>query len=333
MKKLSTFIIIAATLFSADLQAQLKKDNLYMPVADATHAAKNDFVTEHKKIKLYYIKAKPSLYKEFAGMGKYTTLEQALKKSKILVQEMDAGGTVNSLRFKNLSKDTIIIGMGDIVKGGKQDRVIEKDTLIAPGKTMTIPVYCVEHGRWSSGSAGYSTSNTNQSAGLTANFSTYHSNINNTVRKSIVKEKSQTQVWNKVSEINAANGTATSTGTYTAVTQSANYNKEVKEYMDEFKKAMAKDSSIVGVLAVTGDKIIGCDIYGTPQLFRSNASNILNSYISEAVSSGSKVTIADAEVYKYLNQLLENDSKQDKMLEQNGRSLKVNGKKIKLTSF
>ncbi len=326
MKK-STILsgLIMIMMIALKAPAQLQKENLSMPFSESSRTAKAGFIVKHKKITLYYIKAKPSLTAAFKGMGKYTTLETALKQSKIKIQETSDGGTVSTLNFKNVSKDTIIVGMGDIVKGGKQDRVIEKDVLISPGQTIPVSVYCVEHGRWTA-----STDNTRNGA---ASFTTYHSNINNTVRKSIVKDKSQSKVWEKVAQINDSNGTKTSTGTYTAVTQSANYNKEIKDYMTEFSKAIAADPTIVGVLAVTGDRIIGCDIYGTPDLFKSNMNNILNSYISEAVYNGKPVTISDKEVDKYLTALLTDEAKQDKMLENNGRSLKVNGKKIKITAF
>jgi len=317
MKKIRTAFSICLVILAASASAQLRKDNLYVPFNESSQTVKDGFSSEHKKIKLYYIKAKPSLYQEFKGMGKYTTLETAIKQSKIKVQEV---GSVNTLRFRNTSKDTILICMGDIVKGGNQDRVIEKDTLIAPGQVIQLSVYCVEHGRWSAGNSGGA-------------FNVYHSNINNYVRKSIVKEKSQGKVWEKVADINTANGTQTSTGTYTAVTQSEKYNAEIKEYKDAFIKDIMADSSIVGVLAVTGDRIIGCDIYATPLLFRSNAGNILSSYISEAVYDGKAVTISNAAVAKYLDELLSDDAKQDKLLENNGRSLKVNGKKVKITAF
>lgn len=320
MKNINFLLLIFPVLIVSTARAQLKSDNLYMPVRESDNKTQPGFSSQFKNIKLYYIKAKPSLYKEFAGMGKYTTLEKALQQSKIKVEEVNPGGSVNTLKFKNLSKDTIIIGMGDIVKGGKQDRVVEKDTLICPGQTLSLAVYCVEHGRWTAGSSGYT-------------FNLYHSNINNVVRKSIVKDKSQGKVWDNVAAINTTNGTSTSTGTYTAVTQSAQYNESVKEYKDAFTKSLAADTSIVGILAVTGDRIIGCDIYATPKLFRDNAANVLNSYISEAIYDGKPVTITDATVSAYLNKLLSDEAKQDELLENNGRSLKVNGKKIKITAF
>lgn len=317
------FIILMSCL--SRVNAQLEKGNLYLLVSEGAVVPGHN-VSSHEKMKIYYIKAKPSLYKVFKGIGNYTTLEDAIKQSKIRITELSTGGTVNTLNFSNISKDTIMIAMGDIVKGGKQDRVIQNDTLICPGQTMDLPVYCVEHGRWTAGGRDYSISGR-------ASFSSYHSNINNVVRKSIVQEQSQGKVWEKVAKINEVNGTTTGTGTYTAVTQSAKYNKDIKEYKDAFTKDMTADKTIVGLLAVTGDRIIGCDIYATPELFRKNAGNLLNSYISEAVYDGSKVTISDATVARYLDELLDNEEKQDKLLKDNGRSLKVNGKKIKITAF
>ena len=59
----------------------------------------------------------------------------------------------------------------------------------------------------------------------------------------------------------------------------------------------------------------------------------MQSYITEAVSDGSAVTISDSYVANYLDQLLSDEQKQEVMLNGSGRSLKVKGKNLKLTAF
>jgi hypothetical protein len=75
------------------------------------------------------------------------TLSEALAKGKVQVIET---GQVNELKIENTGDDEIFIQAGDMVKGGRQDRVLTISLLLAP-KSGVVPIasFCVEPGRWS----------------------------------------------------------------------------------------------------------------------------------------------------------------------------------------
>jgi len=75
------------------------------------------------------------------------TLEEALAKKRVRVAET---GTVNELTVENIGDVEVFVQAGDIVKGGRQDRVLSVDLLLPPrsGK-VSVAAFCVESGRWS----------------------------------------------------------------------------------------------------------------------------------------------------------------------------------------
>lgn len=75
------------------------------------------------------------------------TLSEALAKGRVQVIET---GRVNELQIENIGDEEVFVQAGDIVKGGKQDRVLTV-SLVLPPKSGMIPIssFCVEQGRWS----------------------------------------------------------------------------------------------------------------------------------------------------------------------------------------
>lgn len=64
------------------------------------------------------------------------------------------GGSVPVLRATNATDDSILIIAGQVLRGGKQNRGLNADVLLAPRSSADIPVTCVEAGRWSARPTG-----------------------------------------------------------------------------------------------------------------------------------------------------------------------------------
>jgi hypothetical protein len=277
----------------------------------------------YSNLRLYPIRAKESFTKEFQSVGKYTPLDEAIEKKKVKISEKSGGGEVNNLTIENVSADTIIVIPGEIVKGGKQDRIINKDLLLLPhsGK-VNLPVYCVESGRWSSASPS--------SPNAFANH--YHVGSME-LRKVVEKEQDQSKVWAKVAEINTKNKTTTDTRTYTALDNSKDYKQKLDQYLTWFNNKFSGQRDVIGVVVVSGDKVLGCDMFATNELFLQHYGNLLHSYATEAVVNGSPVNIQPGKVKEYMDGLLTSEKSQAATLKEKGNSFVVKSKKLRVTSF
>ena len=138
---------------------------------------------------------------------------------------------VNQLVLVNNSKRPLLLLAGEIVTGGKQDRVIGKDRIVpAESDPVDLSVLCVEPGRWVSanGKSDF-TMAAGASGGLLASP---------VVRSKAMAAKDQQQVWDSVrSSQQAMAETVEVTGAAPAVNATTSYarvmdNKEVKKQVD-----------------------------------------------------------------------------------------------------
>jgi hypothetical protein len=95
----------------------------------------------HENLAIYFV------HGPGAGGQVPLTLAEAVAKGSVQVIET---GSVNELRILNNGEEPVFVQAGDMVKGGRQDRVLTV-SLVLPPRSGAVPIasFCVEPGRWS----------------------------------------------------------------------------------------------------------------------------------------------------------------------------------------
>lgn len=324
--------IVLAWMCSAALFGQYTQDNLSISsskravspnesieaAADAT-PVHNDF--DH--LRLYPVYANETFTKAHEGVGNYTSLRVAMEGKKVKITEQVGGASVPRLLIENVSQDTIMILAGEMVNGGRQNRVVAQDVIIPPQSgAMDLTVFCVEHGRWSaSGEANGK------------DFESYGQVAAQDVRATAAKKQSQTEVWEKVSEVVTKNGAENSTGAYAGLTKNEEFGKKLESYKAHFGTLPSRANNIIGVVAVSGGKVIGCDLFANHGMFEQAFPDLITAYATEAITNGGPVSIGDDKVQEYLSHFLQDEATQEKRVEENGTLLKNKSTIIHLSTF
>jgi len=220
---------------------------------------------------------------------------------------------VNRLVLVNNSKRPLLLLAGEIVTGGKQDRVIGKDRIVpAESDPVDLSVFCVEPGRWvaANGKADFSAGRNDININTLASIG---------VRGSAMANKNQQQVWDNVNKSKQAMEMAVPASSAVEVNSTTSYarvmdNKEVQQRVNAVAEPVQhnyesvihqlRDKNAVGVVVAVNGEIVWADIFASTQLLQKYWPKLVRSYATEAVvtrAKGGEVNLKDAE--KFLDDL------------------------------
>lgn len=226
---------------------------------------------------------------------------------RITLPQSSSGADVNQLVLINRGKRPLILLAGELVSGGKQDRIIGKDRIVPVGsEPLPLDVFCVEHGRWT---------------GASAQFDASRTIVHPSVREQAAVAQDQGEVWAAVRsgtspkaraamssvEVSPASppppapalspdiisetiATAAPTQSYAKIYEQSRVGASVDGLVEELQRRFNRAASglkgerVVGVVVAYGGDVAWSDIFASNDLFEHYWSKLLRSYAVEAMT-------------------------------------------------
>jgi hypothetical protein len=221
-------------------------------------------------------------------------------------QPSDRGDEVNTLVLVNHSKQPLLLLAGEVVTGGKQDRIVAKDRIVpADADPIDLSVFCIEPGRWTESSSVFGASDKSAARSFM---------VEPEVRERAMVDRDQQQVWDAVHgtmskmQVAAAPSAPASGGvggpmyeaerpvalgttSYAKMMENPAIEQKVDEAAPVIKAreemlAKLRDEHAVGVVVAVRGEIVWADLFASTDLLARYWTKLVRSYAAESLSEG-----------------------------------------------
>lgn len=194
--------------------------------------------------------------------------------AEVVVEEISEEGSVPALALHNRAERPVLLLDGEELLGAKQNRVLNTTVLVAAQTTVTIPVSCVEQGRWAYRSHRFSSSDHSLYASLRARKA---ARVSESLRRGDGHAGDQMDVWD---------GLATKAALFQAASPTAAMSDVYGRHEDELRRAgetLAPRPGQVGALVYLAGRWLGVDLLAAPGLFARVWPRLCSGYAADAL--------------------------------------------------
>jgi hypothetical protein len=195
-----------------------------------------------------------------------------------------SGGEVNRLVLVNNSDHPLLLLAGEVVTGGKQDRVIGVDRIVPPkSDPIDLSVFCVEPGRWVASSEQFGSLKSQMAQP--------------SVRMPAMAERDQHSVWNGVAiaaggmagAVPAAAPAIHGTSSYAKVMENPEVEKKVASVAADYDSLLRELRKVgaKGVVVAINGRITWADVFASTDLLEKYWQKLIRSYAADSLTTAS----------------------------------------------
>lgn len=212
------------------------------------------------------------------GAAPYLLLDAALAAGTLTIEEADGGGTVPALVLTNTGDARVLLLDGEELVGAKQNRIVNTSVLVGAHSRLSLPVTCVEAGRWRQESERFSSGRSHYNA---RGRQKKVAEVSASLARSGRAEADQSRVWSDIGGKLARLSVASETSALHDVARS--YGTDLAGYAEALATPRPRQ---VGAAFALGRELVGVDLFDRADTLATVLPKLVASYALKRPGGG-----------------------------------------------